>query len=89
MCVSSVRYRFLRNPLTEFDETLHALYTLPKNDVRPKKFRFRKFFSNFFFNFMKIARASVASGGDRRAKRAAGGVGERSEPPAVGGRKCE
>ena len=34
-CVSSVRYQFLRNHLTDFDKTLHALYTLPKDDVRP------------------------------------------------------
>ena len=46
--MSSVRYRFLRNPLTEFDETLHELYTLPKNDKRNKKFRFRNF---FFFSY--------------------------------------
>ena len=49
----SVRYRFLRNHLTDFDETLHALYTLSKDDVRPKKYRFRekkisKNFSKFF-----------------------------------------
>ena len=56
MCPSSVRYIFLRNHLTDFDETLHALCTLP-DDVKnakkisisqKKKFRFSDFFSDFF-----------------------------------------
>ena len=41
VCVSSVRYQFLRNHWTHHDETLHALITL-YNDVKnaKKKFRF-------------------------------------------------
>ena len=61
VCPLCVRYRFLRNRLTEFDETLHALVTLP-DDVKnaKKKIRFRE--KNFhekknfqkFFGFFRI-----------------------------------
>ena len=37
MCPSSVRYIFLRNHLTDFDETLHALCTLPDDVKNAKK----------------------------------------------------
>ena len=65
MCPVFVRYRFLRNHLTKSDETLHALFTLPKDDVRPKKnFDFSKKKirqKKFFKNFSKIFKFSLLS----------------------------
>ena len=52
----SVRYIFLRDHLTDFDETLHALVTLPDDVKNAKKKKFdstknkkkiKKFFKNF------------------------------------------
>ena len=42
VCPVFVRYRFLQNHWTEFDETLHALFTLP-DDVKNAKKIFKKF----------------------------------------------
>ena len=48
-----VLYRFLQNHWTEFDETLHALFTLPDDVKNAKKnFRFHeKNFQKFFKKF--------------------------------------
>ena len=57
LCVCpSVRYIFLRNHWTEFDETLHALFTLPDDVKNAKKnfdFAKKKFDFTIFSNFCR------------------------------------
>ena len=45
-----------RNLQTDFDETLYAQYTLPKDDVRSKKYSIsrKNFFENFQKNYAKV-----------------------------------
>ena len=54
-----VRYQFLRNLPTDFDETLHAN---TKDDAGPKNFRFHEF---FFFDFYSFCDRSEQPGRHR------------------------